>query len=285
MERRRNEEAAQLAAREAEEALEQEAAEKRAAEKIEAEKRTKASPEFQRLRNEQVQEMERFRAFERKTKWLMWTRQSREKLTLVEKHSGGVEKMKERHAKTSANLEDRQVQAELELRSSLEQSERNVRIRLKHMEAYCDGLGQNLSTDMPKRVVTERDLRELEQQYNVEKNMKQLHQAKINVMRDRQAKALEELVQRQETELDRLVEKNDVEVENLESTFTDEEDVLATTFGRRKIAMSRRWELSMHILRKEQESDKVLSFSVLDPLEWPQEKDDASEDGLSAVEE
>lgn len=284
LERRRIEEAERLAAREAEEALAKEAAEKEATELLEADTRTKESPEFQAMRREQIDEMERFRVHERKTKWLMWTRQSQEKLSLVEKHSGMIEKMKERHAKTTSNLEDRQVQAELELRMSLEQSERNVRIRLKHMEAYCDGLGQNPDAGMPKRTVTERDLRELGQQYNVEKNMRQLHQAKINVMRDRQSKALEELQQRQDDELDKLLEKNRAELEALESIFADQEDALAMTFNTRRNTMDKRWELSMRILQKEMEDNAGLRYSILDPLEWPHEKE-SSEDGLSPVEE
>ncbi|ORY67309.1 uncharacterized protein BCR38DRAFT_337342 [Pseudomassariella vexata] len=284
MERRRQEEQERMTALEAEEAVKQEAAAKDRAERLEAEKRTKESPEFQALRADQKQEMTRFQMFERKSKWLMWTRHAQQKLALVEKHSAMVDKMSERHAKTSANLEDRQVVAEMELRSTLEQSERNVRIRLKYMEAYCDGLGQKPNASMPSRVVTERDLRELGQQYNVEKNMKQLHQAKINVMRDRQAKALEELLERQEKEMDRLVEKNNKEIENLESDFVDEEDILTMTFNRRRSTIEKRWELSMKILRKEMESEKGGRFSVLEPLEWPYGKD-LLDDGLSPVEE
>ncbi|KAH8196559.1 hypothetical protein TruAng_009287 [Truncatella angustata] len=284
LERRRLEEAERLAAREAEEALAKEEAEKEAAGRADAEKRTQESREFQVLRKVQIEEMERFRVYERKTKWLMWSRQSQEKLALVEKHSSTIEKMKERHSKTTTNLEDRQVQAEIELRSTLEQSERNVRIRLKHMEAYCDGIGQKTNPDMPKRVVTERDLRELGQQYNLEKNMRQLHQAKINVMRDRQAKALEELQQRQEDELEKLQDKNRAEVEAVESIFADQEDTLAITLHRRRQTITKRWGLSMRILQKEKEAETGLRFSILVPMEWPPERE-SSEGGLWAVEE
>jgi hypothetical protein len=176
------------------------------------------------------------------------------------------------------------MQKHLELRSNLEQSERNVRVRLKHMEAYCDGLGQNPTSERPSRVVTERDLRELGQQYTLEKNMKQLHQAKINVMRDRQAKALEELLDRQELEMQRLTDKNVKEVESLESDFADEEDTFATTFFQRKVQIERRWELCMEVLRRELEDDTGLRFASMEPLEWQPLKE-FLEDGLSAVEE
>ncbi|OTB03991.1 hypothetical protein M426DRAFT_59464 [Hypoxylon sp. CI-4A] len=273
MEQRRLDEANRLAALAREQADKEQAAKKLERERIEAEGRTRSCEEFKALRAEQVKEMVRFRNFERKHKWLMWTRHAHQKLTLVEKQSAAIERMKERHAKTSANLEDRQVTAEMELRSTLEQSERNVRIRLKHMEAYCDGLGTNPDSNMPSRVVTERDLRELGQQYNVEKNMRQLHQAKINVMRDRQTKALEELLERQETEMSRLTEKNRKELESLESSFADEEDTLTTTFARRKLELENRWELEMEVMRKELENERGLKYAPMKSVQWPHEEE------------
>ncbi|KAI1392265.1 uncharacterized protein F4822DRAFT_425476 [Hypoxylon trugodes] len=284
MERRRQEEENRVAALAAAEAEKMEAAARETAERHEAEERTKNCQEFKSLREKQEREMERFQTFERKSKWLMWTRHAHQKLALVEKQASSIERMKERHAKTSANLEDRQVAAEMELRSSLEQSEKNVRIRLKHMEAYCDGLGKNPDASVPSRIVTERDLRELGQQYNVAKNMRQLHQAKINVMRDRQAKALEELLERQELEMNKLVEKNRKEMENLESDFADEEDALTTTFAERKSALERKWKLEMEVKRRELEDQKGLKFAIVYPLQWPREED-TLEDGLSSVDE
>ncbi|KAI0838216.1 hypothetical protein F5Y06DRAFT_52472 [Hypoxylon sp. FL0890] len=284
MEARRQAEEDRRAAAAAEQAAKEEAAAKEMAERIEAEGRTKNCAEFKALREKQAKEMVRFQTFERKSKWLMWTRHAHQKLALVEKQSAAIDRMKERHVKTSANLEDRQVAAEMELRSTLEQSERNVRIRLKHMEAYCDGLGQNPDTTMPSRVVTERDLRELGQQYNVEKNMKQLHQAKINVMRDRQAKALEELLERQESEMSKLTEKNRKELEGLESDFADEEDALSTTFAQRKSETEKRWELEMEVLRRELENERGLKYAPVKPIEWPHEEE-SLEDGLPAVDE
>ncbi|KAI0444490.1 hypothetical protein F4803DRAFT_560853 [Xylaria telfairii] len=261
LERRRQEEEARIAALEAEEAIKQEAAAREEAEELETEARTRNCREFKALRDEQ------------KSKWLIWTRHAQEKNLLVEKHSAAVEKMLERHDKTSANLEDRQVAAEMEFRCTLEQSEKHVRVRLKHMEAYCDGLGHSPSSETPPRVVTEKDLRELGQQYNLEKNMKQLHQARINVLRDRQAKALEQLLERQESEVERLREKNTKEVEHLESGFGDEEDSLATTFSARQSMLETRWKLEMEIMRKELENERGKKYNLLPALEWPQDKE------------
>ncbi|TGJ75435.1 hypothetical protein E0Z10_g10993 [Xylaria hypoxylon] len=284
MERRRQEEEARIAALEAEEAIKQEAAAREAAEELEAEVRTQNCAEFKALHAEQAKEMDRFGTFEQKSKWLLWTRHAQQKVALVEKHSAAIQKMLERHAKTSGNLEDRQVAAEMELRCTLEQSEKHVRVRLKHMEAYCDGLGRNPASEMTCRVVSERDLRELGQQYNLEKNMKQLHQAKINVMRDRQAKALEQLLERQECEVERLMEKNAKEVEHLESVFADEEDTLVMTFSARQSTLDARWKLEMEIMRKELENERGVRYNLLPRLEWPQEKR-IFEDGLITIHE
>ncbi|KAI1100980.1 hypothetical protein F4804DRAFT_25755 [Jackrogersella minutella] len=284
MERRRIEEEARMAALAAEEAAKEEAAAREATEMREAEARTQSSEEFKAMRAEQAKEMVRFQTFERKSKWLMWTRHAHQKLALVEKQSTAIERMKDRQAKTSANLEDRQVGAEMELRSTLEQSERNVRIRLKHMEAYCDGLGKKPNAEMPSRVVTERDLRELGQQYNVEKNMKQLHQARINVLRDRQAKSLEELLERQESEMEKLIGKNRKELEGLESDFTDEEDALMTTFARRRSTLEKRWKLEMEVMRRELERERQVKYAPMKSLEWPHEEE-LLEDALPVVDE
>jgi hypothetical protein len=101
MERRRQEEEARNAARAAEEAVKLEEAAKETAERLEAEERTRSCNELTLLRAEQFREMERFQTFERKSKWLMWTRHAQQKLALVERQSAMIDKMKERHAKTS----------------------------------------------------------------------------------------------------------------------------------------------------------------------------------------
>lgn len=275
MERRRRDEEARIAVLEAEEAAKQEQAARDAAEIIEAERRTQKSEKFQLLHLEQVKEMERFFVFEHKSKWMMCTRHAQQKLALVEKQSATIEKMRDRHAKTAADLEDRQVVKEMELRATLEQSEKNVGIRLKHMEAYC--LGPQTGEDMPSRTVTERDLLALDQQYAVKKNMKQLHQAKINVMRDGQAKALEELQERQEDEMERATKKIRNEVEHLESRFSDEEDILAATFSQRKEQLTKQWKLRIEILRKQLENETRLKHALLDPPPWPEEMMDSTE--------
>lgn len=285
LERRRVEEAAREAEQEAEKAASEAAAIAEELDRIEATERTRESEDFKRLRDEQEDEMQRFRAFETKTKWLMWARHTEKKLLLVDKFNNQVEKMKERHVKTTQQLEDRQIAAEMELRTTLEQSERSVRIRLRHMEAYCDGLGRHPDGEQRARVVTERDLRELGQQYNLRDNMERLNQAKINVMRDRQAQAMEELLERQEDELQRLEAKRDEDIENLGTEFANEEDVLLRVFKERKNKLQRRWLLAIDILRVELEKKNGLKYGEMATPEWPVDTPEPQEENLAPVEE
>jgi len=291
LERRRVEEETRLAEQEAEKLAREEAAARTEADRAEAARRTAESDEFRALRADQERELRRFRTFERKTKRIQWTRHSERKLAMVERYSDLADKMRDRHAKTVQHLEDRQIAAEMDLRGTLEQSEKSVRIRLKHMEAYCDGLGRNptgpggpAGDKMPQRVVTERDLRELGQQYNLRDGMERLHQARINVMRDRQAKRMEELLERHEAELGKLEDKREEDLEDLAAEFTHDEDALARIFGDRKAKMIQRWELANEIMRHEMEAKYKAAFGPMPLPDWPAEGEPGDE-RLSSVEE
>jgi len=284
MERRILEEERRLAEQEAEKAAREKAAAEAEVERAEAAARTETSPDFQVLRRGQERELERFRVFERKTRWVQWSRHSQKKQGLADKYADQTEKMMERHAKTVQHLEDRQIAAEMELRATLEQSEKSVKIRLKHMEAYCDGLGRHPDGDRPQRVVTERDLRELGQQYNVRDGMERLHQARINVMRDRQAKAVEELLERQEAELQKQTDRRDEDLEDLAAEFAHDEDALTRVFQDRRAKMLRRWALEMEILRRELEVKDGAKYGPMTLPDWPAELP-RHEDETSPVEE
>lgn len=285
LERRRLNEENRMARLLAERAAEEAAADAESAERAEAEARSRNHPEFQRLKQTQEEQMRRFSDFMGKAKGSYQSRFSAEKLSLVDKHLDQEEKTKERHAKTVAHLEDRQIAAEMELRASLEQSERSVKIRLKHMEAYCDGLGRSSpDSKMPARNVTERDLRELGQQYNVRDDMARLHQSKINVMRDRQAKRMEELIDRQEDELQKLREKRREDIEDLAARFAHEEDIMNVVFRARQQRLKRRWEVSIEILQQTLSDRDNVKYGRVPPPPWPEEAS-SCEDTLVEVAE
>lgn len=286
LERRRLEEEARVAEEEAATAAKAEADKLEAAENLEALERSARSPELNSLRAQQINERDRFCSFERKMKWLMWTRHGQAKIDLLERYDELQNKMRERHMRTAAHLDDRQVAAEMELRASLKQAERSVQIRLRHMEAYCDGLGRDGASsggDGPARVVTERDLRELGQQYNLRDDMERLHQSKINVMRDKQAKQMEQLAVRQESEMEALAGKMNAEMMGLEVEFGGEEEGFMAVFRERRERVKGRWVIVADIEKKRLEQRMGVKYATLPVVQWPEAS--KTGDGLEAVTE
>lgn len=279
LERRRVEEAARVATEAAEKAAEEAATAAAAASALEAIKRSENSEELSALRARQINERDRFNLFQRKMKWLMWTRHGQMKVDLLDRYGDLMTKMKERHAKTAAHLEDRQVAAEMELRVSLRQSERSVHIRLRHMEAYCEGVGRAPSGQNPARVVTERDRRELSQQYNLKNDLERLHQSRINVMREKQGRQMEQLLARQEEELGKLLTKRADELYAQEEAFGIEEENFMQLFELRKERLRKRWTLVEEVTRKKMEARDGLRYAKLAEVEWPdgEKKEEALE--------
>ncbi|KAK4240120.1 hypothetical protein C8A03DRAFT_42324 [Achaetomium macrosporum] len=282
LERRRAEEEARLAELEAEKAAREQAAKAEEIARQEAEKRTRDSVELGALREQLEAEMARFRKFEREVGEAMRIRQSNKKLALVEKFSDLADKMRERHAKTEQHLEDRQVLAEIELQARLKEKEKSVKIKLKYMEDYCNGTvptagnGDRSNGEMPlRRVVTDRDWEQLRQQYRARDNMERRHQSRINGLREKQDKSMEELLERHEKEIQTLMDRRAEEFEDLAVEFANEEEVLQQTFSERRARLQRRWELAVEILRAELEKKHGKRFATMPLPKWPETPDTA----------
>jgi hypothetical protein len=280
LERRRMEEEAREAEVEAEKRAREEAERVEERERVEADRRTAESEEFESLRERERVQMEEFRRFEGKMRWVMWTRHSQKRLAMMERYKDQMEKTRERHAKTEQHLEDRQIEAEIELRTALEQSEKSIRIQLKYMEAYCNGPSR-----LPEREVTRKHREQLARQYHVRDGIERRHQSQINVLREKQAKRMEELVERHEKELAALVEKRAEEVEDLGLAFTNEEEALVMVFAERRERMVRRWGLEGEILRREMAKRDGVRYGTMVLPEWPDDGDSQDQTLPSVAEE
>lgn len=225
--------------------------------------------EIRNLGRSQNEELSRFCTFLHQSQSSMRVRHSTEKLAVLEKHAGQQEELREQHTKDVSSLEDRQVAAEIELRNTLEQSERSVRLRLKHMEAYCKDQSRVPSDAMPSRVVTEKDLDQLEQQYALLQGMEQQHQTKINVMRERQTKRMEELVTKQQDERVSLNKQHADEIAEQDMGFAAEVRGMEELFRLRQIRMNSRWALQMEVLSKDQTSRSGVTCAPLPTPVWP----------------
>lgn len=257
-----------------------------------ARKRTEESQEHDHLRNCQQKELDRFCAFEDRMRWRMWQRLGQLRTELLDRFAELEADMQARHAKCIIQLEDQQVVAEMELRTCQKQDERVVRGRIRHMEAYCHGVGarstagsdtsgrSSLASENP-RVVTERDLRELGLQYSIRDDMERLHQSRINVMREKQAKQMETLFALHEEEMASLAQNKDVEIGRLRDYCAADEDKFTSLFKQRKARLIRRWRLDSEVMRKSLEATHRVPFAPLADLEWPAISRRA--DALSAV--
>lgn len=297
LERRRAEEEARLAELEAEKRALEEAAAEEAARRREAERRTSESAEFAALRDAQERERKRFRRFERRAGEAMRARQSARKSALEDRFADLADKMGDRHAKTEQHLEDLQVLAELELRKALAEKEKKVRLKLRYMEDYCHGRsrghGSGDSPDSsggsedggmpPRRQVTARDLEQLRQQYRVRDHMERRHRSQINVLRERQAKSTEELLERHAREKRALADRRREEMEDLAVEFANEEEALLHVFGERRARMERRWALGAEILRVEMERREGKRFAAMALPTWVSPADGAEAEAEAEV--
>jgi len=274
LERRRVEEETRLALLEAEKAEQEREAEKEDLARQDAEKRTLENGSCRRLMTEQQAQMTRFLEFESQMAADMRKRHMETKMALGDKHRDQTEKTKERQAKTEQALEDRQIEAEIELRAALEQSEKSVRIQLKYMEAYCKGLteaadGRADLENLPSRQVTQKHLEQLSQQYRLRDGMEQQHQSQINVLREKQAMRMGDLLERHEEEIEALEERKGEEIEDLAIEFANDQEALLLVFRARRLRLTNIWTLASEIQRAELEAEHKLTFAPISLPEWP----------------
>ncbi|KAG5917659.1 hypothetical protein E4U42_007166 [Claviceps africana] len=259
--RRRDEERRRIVDAEASEALEED----------EAVKRSAQQPEMRRLLEAQEKEMHRMVRFREAALSSLTARQSAQEIALGSKHVEDRDELAEKCAAETSQLEDRQIDEELDLRSTLDQAARSIKIRIKHMEAYCHGLGKNpTASSLPPRVVTEQHLRSLGHQYSLRDDVERQHQAKINIMRDRQSKRMEELLQKHELQLDALSERNDKAYAALSQDLLRERETFETVFEARQSRLTARWALAIQVLCKQLEERDGLRYSVVPPPSWPE---------------
>lgn len=243
----------------------------RATQRDEAEKRSREHPEVQFLLDAQRKEMQRMLDFKESALASLKARQAAQEVALAGKHVQDREELVEKQSKATSQMEDRQITEELDLRSTLAQAARSIKVRIKHMEAYCDGLGQNPSaSNGPPRVVTEQNLRDLGHQYNLRDDMQRQNQAKINMMRDRQSKRMEELAQKHQVALEALAERNQKAMDELRESLPREQKTFESVFEARQSRLTSRWVLAIEVQCKQLQERDGLEYSILAPPTWPE---------------
>lgn len=156
-----------------------------------------------------------------------------------------------------------------------EVEKRTVMLRLRHMEAYCqnpsppptpvDTASGRPSSDspLPERKVTDRDYHSLAQQYRERDAMDNLHSAKINVLRGKQKKAVENLMARKERELDNLRKEQKKELAAIDRDFAGQEANLRLALGVKRARLESRWRTQALIERTKLEKVTGLKYAAL----------------------
>ena len=151
------------------------------------------------------------------------------------------------------------------------------------MQAYCNP--RSTVAGMPSRVVTKSDYRQLEQQYHIRNGMDNLHDSRINVLREKQGKQQERIMAKQETELEALESNFERQNEEMDARFRDEEVRLQQDFVERKKRLLRRWTLTEAIERRKLEQATGETFEPLPPITWSGEGDGREKENERTKEE
>ena len=205
----------------------------------------------------------------------MRTRQLQHKRNILAEYQQRQRDANARHTEALNNLEQRHLDAEVDLNHQLELERQACDTRLRHMQAYCNP--RSTVQGMPDRVVTKNDYRQLEQQYHIRNGMDNLHASRINVLREKQAKQTERIMAKQEAELEALESEFERRNDELGINFEEEEQNLQQEFAERKKRLIRRWNLAELIERRKLELEKGVQYGPLPAVKWSRDTNEARE--------
>lgn len=236
---------------------------------------------LKKLRTTQLQEQLRFISFKASQHQLMRTKQLQQKRDALNQYHQRQKDTHTRHAEALVSLENRHLTTEADLHRTLQLERQACDTRLKHMQAYCNP--RSTVQDMPSRVVTKADYRQLEQQYHIRNGMDNLHASRINVLRERQGKQVERIMAKQETELKTLESDFEHANEELDAKFQDEDSQLQQEFEDRKNRLVARWRISEAIERHRLELQTGDDYGPLPMITWSSDAEDRESSPITPI--
>lgn len=220
-------------------------------------------PGFPAHRANQQAQRDRFLAWSAQLHTSLDAHRTSSRNLLQMRHTSALEDLRDAHAISLAEAEDKQVLAEADLLATHERENRDLATALKHMEAYCAG---TLGGGEPHgRTVTDQDRGELEKTRRAREAMASRHEGAIRVLRGEQGRRLKGRMARQEREIASLERAHRNEAAEMERSFelTEGLDLV------KREALSRRWEVQDAIfLRKLEVDTGVVLGGRLPGLDW-----------------
>lgn len=170
-------------------------------------------------------------------------------------------------------LEEKQISAEHDLRTTHEQETQNVATALKHMEAYC--LSTNALRPEHAHIVTEEDFKKLDRQRMVQQDLPRKHENAINVLRARQERETKRRIEKQEAELDSMDAENEKDKFAEETNHKKELERLDAVIEARRRRLLQRWDLKFEMWRRDWEEQHGTTLDAkLEHKPWPPRKAD-----------
>ena len=157
---------------------------------------------------------------------------------------------------------------EMEQEREFERAKQNARTRIKHMEGYFSSRRSSTGSgsDSQPRRYTSQQKAQLQQEHHHYDSMDQLHEAKINVLRERQERRLMEVIERMDNELDAMIDKHAEGFAELQKQHQQEESATVQALDARKTKLRHRWNLEEAILRRKLELANDRLYGPLPPL-------------------
>lgn len=180
--------------------------------------------------------------------------------------------------KATEDLEARQLEDELKQQIEHETERRAIETRLKHMEAYCQTpslpnspmqpihtlrASEDSMNSLPERHITQQHYENLAQVYHMRDNMDSLHASKINVLRGKQKKALQNLISKQERESDRMERDHQKELDSTDLEYGKQMTEIRQEFELKRTKLEARWKLQALIERTKKETSTGMKYEGL----------------------
>jgi len=175
-------------------------------------------------------------------------------------------------------LEARQLEEELKQEKEHGLARRAIQIRLKHMEAYCQTPSPPLSplrrdfehrpsvdsiTSLPERQVTQQHYENLAQVYHDRDSMADLHTSKINVLRGKQKRALQDFMLKKKREIDQLEQEQEQELDSTDLEYARREAEIRHEFQKKRTKLEARWRLQALVEKTRMERSTGLKHGDL----------------------
>ncbi|KAK5070976.1 hypothetical protein LTS08_000628 [Lithohypha guttulata] len=230
------------------------------------------------IRTQQLEEKRRFLEYQTNLIKDLLAERDRRKAEAQREHQRRLAEQEERIEKAVEALEARQLEDELKQQKDHEAEKRAIQTRLKHMEAYCQtpsppqsptnpAFELRASVDsmrsLPERHVTQQHYENLAQAYHIRDNMDGLHASKINVLRGKQKKTLQNFIMKKERELEQMERAHKAELDSIDVEYASQEAEIRQEFLLKRTKLEARWKLQALVEKTKAERSTGLKHEGL----------------------